>query len=529
MDKNKLLWQADLENGYYKNPILFTDYSDPDVIRVGDTFFMTASSFNCVPGLPVLVSKDLVSWEICNYGVTHLPFETYDSPAHGKGIWAPSIRYHHNKYWIFVGMPDEGIFMTHTEDPFGEWCPLICIWSGKGFIDPCPFWDEDGKAYIVHAYAKSRIGFQSKLGLLPMSQDGTKCIGEDRFIFDGSKTQPTIEGPKVYKRGKYYYIFAPAGGVATGWQTVLRSTSIYGPYEEKIVMHQGSTEVNGPHQGGLVDTPNQEEWFVHFQDKGVYGRIVHLQPVRWKNDWPIIGENPNEESIGKPVLKYKKPSGCQAVEPTEPETSDDFQEGRLGLSWQWLANPKENYYSMNERKGYLRLYAVNPNNIANDVLYNCGNVLTQKIAAPDFEMVTKIDVSQLKVGTKSGVTVFGMSYAYVAIIKKEEDVYLQYVTSQGKDEDIKENLQWEKKIQLDQDANIWFKINFNKTEKCQFSTSVDGVKYNQTTDYFTPSQGKWVGAKIGLFALNEKLTNSESYIDVEYVKFMRDELELCNV
>ena len=215
------------------------------------TIFMTASSFNCTPGLPILHSKDLVNWRLVNYAFKNLDLPGYDRPMHGCGIWAPSIRYHNGLFWICVGLPDEGIYMTTAEDPFDEWSPLFCIKPGKGWIDPCPFWDDDGQAYLVHAFANSRCGIKSKLILHRMAPDGTGVLNEGKIIFDGTVDHPTVEGPKMYKRNGYYYIMAPAGGVTNGWQTVLRSQSIWGPYEDRIVLRQGSTPVNGPHQGDI--------------------------------------------------------------------------------------------------------------------------------------------------------------------------------------------------------------------------------------------------------------------------------------
>ena len=211
------LWKADLGNGKFQNPILFADYSDPDVIRVGDTFYMTASSFNYIPGLPILISKDLINWKLVNYALEKIDYDSYDTPQHAKGVWAPAIRYHNGEYYIYYGMPDEGIFMVKTKDPLGKWDKPVLVLEGKGLIDPCPFWDENGSAYIIHGYAKSRIGFKSYLGIFPMSSSGEEAIGEDKILFNGVATQPTIEGPKVYKRNGYYYIVAPAGGVKTGW------------------------------------------------------------------------------------------------------------------------------------------------------------------------------------------------------------------------------------------------------------------------------------------------------------------------
>ncbi|MDR3594524.1 glycoside hydrolase 43 family protein [Clostridium sp.] len=512
----EMLWKADLENGMYRNPILHTDYSDPDVIRVGDTFYMTASSFNYIPGLPILISKDLVNWNLVNYAVKNIPYKDYDLPAHGRGIWAPSIRYHDNKFWIFVGMPDEGIFMTNTEDPLGEWSPLTCVWEGKGFIDPCPLWDDDGRSYVVHAYAKSRIGFKSKLGIFEISPDGKKAISEDRFIFDGTETQPTIEGPKIYKRDGMYYILAPAGGVSVGWQTALRSKNIYGPYEEKIVMHQGNTDINGPHQGGLVDTLSGEEWFIHFQDKGVYGRICHLQPVNWENGWSIIGIDNDGDGIGEPVLSFKKPDGCKAVESYEPDTSDDFTNKSIQLQWQWLANSKDNFYSLSDNPGKLRLYNLNTTGENKAVIWNSANILTQKVVCPTFVAEIKIDFTSLSVGSKAGMLIIGGEYASMCIERTQEEINIVYLESEGEDKKQFENII--ERIPFEDSYEIYFKMEFNGDVTCTFYYSIDGLQWSKAVKDFFPKKGTWVGARIGIFAITDGEVKKRGYADFSYFK-----------
>ena len=258
----------------YQNPVLHADYSDPDVCRVGEDYWMTASSFNCFPGLPILHSRDLVNWELVGAALTEYPGAGWDGPEndfrtvvhHGKAVWAPAIRFHEGWYYIYVGDPDRGIFMVRTQDPAGPWEPPVWVVREKGFIDPCPFWDEDGKAYLSHGCAGSRAGVKSILFVAPMAPDGTRLLGPSRIVYDGHLSQPTIEGTKFYKRGGKYYTFSPAGGVATGWQTVLRADNPFGPYEERIVMAWAPGTVNGPHQGAWVDTPEGEDWFLHFQD-----------------------------------------------------------------------------------------------------------------------------------------------------------------------------------------------------------------------------------------------------------------------
>ncbi|NLJ89429.1 MAG: glycosyl hydrolase 43 family protein [Clostridiales bacterium] len=519
----EVLWQADKGNGRYKNPILFADYSDPDVIRVEDTYYMTASSFNYTPGLPILVSKDLVNWKLVNYALDNINYPSYSNPAHGKGVWAPAIRYHKGEFYIYYGMPDEGIFMVKTDDPYGKWSEPVLVLKGKGYIDPCPFWDEDGKAYVIHGYAKSRIGFKSILGIFPMSPDGTKAIGEDKFIFDGTKTQVTIEGPKVYKRNGWYYILAPAGGVTNGWQTALRSKNIYGPYEEKIVMHQGSAPINGPHQGGLVDTPFKDEWFVHFQDKGVYGRITHLQPVKWVDGWPVIGSDPNNTGCGEPVLEHSKPmTESIDIEPIYLEASDDFSGDKLSLQWQWLGNHRDDFYSLTERPGYLRLYSLNPSGDEIVTLWNSSNILTQKIVSPTFMTEVKVDISKLENNGQAGLVMIGGQYAYLAIRKEDNKKYLVYVEASVNDKDkASEEVLYHSPID-DEIKEVIFRLKFyveDDKETVSMAYSLDSESFVDIEYKILPVKATWTGGKVGLFSL--ALTNEEKhgYADFEYIKF----------
>ena len=273
-------WTPDQGDGTYRNPVILADYSDPDVVRVGEEFYLVASSFNCTPALPILHSPDLVNWTILAHALPRLPSPRYDVPQPGSGVWAPSIRWHGGRFWIFFPLVDEGLFVTTAPDPAGPWSPIRCVQAGAGLIDPCPLWDDDGRAYLVHAYAASRSGIKHRLRVCPMAPDGSRLLGEGEVVFEDPARHPTMEGPKFLKKDGLYYILAPAGGVSTGWQVALRSRDVYGPYEDKVVLHQGASPINGPHQGALVDTPCGQWWFVHFSDAGPYGRIVHLQPVR---------------------------------------------------------------------------------------------------------------------------------------------------------------------------------------------------------------------------------------------------------
>lgn len=490
-------WIADLGNGNFKNPILYADYSDPDVIRVGDDFFMTASSFTYVPGLPILHSKDLVNWKIVSYAVKKLP-ERYNKPVHGCGVWAPSIRYNNGRYYIYFGDPDIGIFMASTEDPFGEWDDLVLVKEGVGLIDTCPLWDDDGKAYIVHGYANSRCGIKSKLAICEMTPDGKKAITEDVIIYDGTVSHPTLEGPKFYKKDGYYYIMAPAGGVPTGWQVAFRSKNVYGPYEDRIVLRQGKTDINGPHQGGWVELENGESWFIHFQDLDTYGRIIHLQPVTWKDGWPTMGENVDSGYCGQPVAEYKKPNVGKEYPIEVPQTSDGFDSDKLGLQWQWQANNKAEWYSLTENPGKLRLYAVKAETENDKLMWNMPNVLTQLWQAPSMTTTVKVDVEEGKAKTKAALAIVGLKYSYISISGSGR---LSQVVGTVNGANVKEEIVMDKDLGTSSvylRSEVCGKVN-GKVAKCKFSYSLDGETFVPFGEEFLAKEGKWVGAKHGIF------------------------------
>ena len=498
------MWIADQGDGTYTNPILYTDYSDPDVIRVGEDYFMVASSFCNAPAVPLLHSKDLVNWTVINYIMRKLPFPRYDRPEHGCGAWAPSIRFHDGTYYVFIPFPDEGIMMCKTDDPWGEWSEPAFVKQVTGWIDPCPFWDDDGKAYMVTAFARSRIGFNSYLYLSPMEQDCSGVLGDGKFVFDGHDTQPIIEGPKLYKRNGYYYIFAPAGGVEAGWQTVLRARNIYGPYEEKIVMRQGSSPVNGPHQGAWVDTPSGENWFIHFQDVGNAGRIIHLQPMRWEKDWPVIGVN-DEGGCGEPVLRHPKPNVGVSYPAHAPEDSDDFAGDRLGLQWQWNANPKDGWYTM-EKPG-LKLYAQSVERAVQ--LCDVPNLLLQKWPAPEFQITACLHLSEMQDGDAAGLVSQCLHYSALAAVKEKGKIYLEQRSGNWSktDETAAGKEEW-------QGDSLYLRMIVRQSQKVEFAISADGQSFAVfgKPEYATP--GRWVGAKVGLFAVcqeeNKDITNAQN-------------------
>lgn len=512
MDKTKIhkMWIADQGDGTYTNPILYTDYSDPDAIRVGEDYFMIASSFCNTPAVPLLHSKDLVNWKVINYIMDQLPFDYYDKPVHGCGTWAPAIRYHEGTYYVFIPMPDEGIMMCKTTDPWGKWSEPAYVRKVVGWIDPCPFWDEDGKAYMVTAFARSRIGFKSMLYMSPIEPDCSGVLDDGQFIYDGHATQPTIEGPKLYKRNGYYYIFAPAGGVKPGWQTVLRSKNIYGPWEEKIVLHQGNSPVNGPHQGAWVDTPDGQDWFLHFQDVGNAGRIVHLQPMHWENDWPVIGVNA-VDGCGEPVLRYKKPEVGATYPIDTPEDSDFFEGDRLGLQWQWNANYKREWYELKDGQLLLHAQAADPKTQLCDI----SNLLLQKWPAPEFSITTCLHLEQMKDGDVAGLVSLGGCYTALAVQKIHGKMSLQQRTGNWtKDDEVRTGLgEWNSDV-------IYIQMKVEKETYRTFYVGTTEENLQPVGQMVEATPGRWVGVKDGLFAINEQGVSGGS-VAADYFVYQR--------
>jgi len=514
------VWVADQGNGSYKNPVLNADYSDPDAIRVGDDYYLTSSSFEDIPGLPILHSKDLVNWTIIGHALHRQPpFEHFMKSRHGEGVWAPALRYRNGEFYLYYPDPDFGIYLTKAKNPAGPWSEPVLVVEGKGIIDPCPLWDEDGKVYLVHAYAGSRAGVKSIIAVKRLNSEGTKAIDEGVLVYDGHETDVTIEGPKLYKRNGYYYIFAPAGGVPTGWQLILRSKSIYGPYERKIAMAQGKSTVNGPHQGAWVTTQTGEDWFLHFQDKDAYGRVVHLNPMKWVNDWPVIGVDTDGDGTGDPVLTYKKPNvGGKTYPIATPVETDEFNDAKLGLQWQWQANPKATWVFSNPGKGSLRLFTDKaPEDSKN--LWEAPNVLLQKFPADKFMVTTKLTFTpnEKLENEKAGLTIMGFSYANLSLKSKKDGIYLVYTL--GKDA-VKGKPEDEKIVtKIDnRKAPVYFRVKVSEGAKCQFSYSLDGQTFTDAGDTFQAEVARWKGAKVGLFATRDTQTNDSGFADFDWFR-----------
>ena len=476
----------------YTNPVLNADWSDPDVIRVGDDFYLTASSFGRVPGLPLLHSRDLVNWTLIGHALQRLePAREFRTPRHDRGVWAPALRYHDERFWIFWGDPDQGIFQINAPEIRGPWTRPHLLKEGKGLIDPCPLWDDDNdEAYLVHAWAKSRAGIKNRLTGHRMHPDGTTLLDDGKVIVDADRIPGwfTLEGPKVHQHDGWYWIFAPAGGVETGWQGAFRSRGFFGPYEEKVVLEQGDTDINGPHQGAWVSTPSGEDWFLHFQQRGAYGRLVHLQPMRWEDEgWPAIGD------AGAPVAVHRKPD-LPPQPPAAPATDDDFPGGRYGRQWQWTANPQDGWATHHSGDG-LRLTCARTAD-AHD-LRRLPNLLTQRLPGTPAAVEVELRLHSEELGARAGLAVLGDAYSWIGL-ERGADGRAMFVHRFA--EPVAERERDAGEPSLASSGRVRLRIEIGTGARCRFFYDVgDGPR--ATGQVFAATPWRWVGALLGLFSL----------------------------
>ncbi|MEU4148106.1 glycoside hydrolase family 43 protein [Streptomyces parvulus] len=476
----------------YTNPVLNADWSDPDVVRVGDDFYLTASSFGRAPGLPLLHSRDLVNWTLVGHALDRLePAHAFAAPRPDGGVWAPSLRHHADRFWIFWGDPDQGILQVNAPEIRGPWTAPRLVKAGKGLIDPCPLWDEEtGEAHLVHAWARSRSGIGNRLTGHRMHPDGTEVLDEGRVIVDGDRIPGwfTLEGPKAYRHDGWFWILAPAGSVGTGWQGAFRSRSFFGPYEERVVLEQGDTDVNGPHQGGWVRTASGEDWFLHFQQRGAYGRVVHLQPMAWGADgWPVLGDG------GTPVTEHRRPA-LPPQPPAEPATGDDFPGGRHGRQWSWAANPRDGWATQHSGDG-LRLACVRSED-AHD-LRRLPSVLTQRLPGEPRVIEVELRLDSEEPGARAGLAVLGAAYRWIGLQRDADGTahlvhrFAEPVATAERDADPPRPAP---------EGRALLRVETVAGARCRFSCDLgDGPR--PTGRDFAAAPWGWVGALLGLFAL----------------------------
>jgi beta-xylosidase len=386
---------SDNGNGTYTNPVISADFPDPDVIRVGDVYYMVNTTMFTFPGATILKSHDLVNWEYCCN-----PLEKIENTAcynldgcnrYGHGQWASSLKYNNGKFYLHFNTLNEGSYLLTATDPEGTWTKTKLASS---FYDAGLFFDDDGKVYIVYGINNLHIAqLDANFNVI---KDQAITYGTIQAGLDNSAT----EGSHLYKINDYYYIYSTTGGYYAT-QVAYRSTSIFGPYDEKEVFNS-----NRIHQGALVQTQTGEWWTILFADKGALGRFPNLLPVTWVDNWPVIGA----------VTTNKKPNVGKDYPVTALPTNDNFRNYKLGMQWSWNHNPNNSKWSLTERPDYLRLKTVS----VVDSLHNAKNTLTQRIFAYPQDLAhsygtMKMSIKNMLEGDVAGLAVFQNPYAYIAV------------------------------------------------------------------------------------------------------------------
>lgn len=471
---------GDQGDGTFVNPVLCADYSDPDVIRVGDKYYMTCSEFHYM-GMPMLESDDMVNWRIIGqiYNRIDLPiFERME--GYGDGTWAPALRYHDGRFYVFVCMPHTGLYMTSAQHPEGPWEPLHLVQAANGWEDPCPLWDDQGNAWL----GRSQLG-AGPIYIHRMSPDGRRLLDEGVKVYEG----PVAEGTKLFIRDGYYYLSIPEGGVGTGWQTVLRSKSIYGPYEGRRVLEQGVTDVNGPHQGALVDTPDGEWWFYHFQSMDPQGRVLHLQPVRWMPDgFPMIGQDVDGNGVGEPMKVVPMPRTGKRQKPMLPQTSDNFDNGQLGIQWQTNHNATPDGISVHRRKGWLSIQA-----LPAEKLEKARNQLAQKTMGYRSEATVRLSTTDMTSGQRAGMALLGGIINGAGVMVTDDGQMHIYFDEHGHAKPLPQPI-------LPPHSDVWIRLTINAArQQHQFSYSLDGKHFIPIGITFREWSHGWKGTHISLY------------------------------
>ncbi|MBP1967900.1 glycoside hydrolase family 43 protein [Paenibacillus aceris] len=507
---------GDQRDGTYVNPVLPGDYSDPDVIRVGEDYYCISSTLHCSPGMAVLHSKDLVSWKMIGHVVSDLtsigPEYNYDRMnRYGRGVWAGSIRFHKNKFWVYFFTPDEGLFMSTAAEPAGPWEPLHQVWEVSGWDDCCSFWDDDGQGYLV----TTNFADNYNIHLFKLSGDGKELLHDSDTIIHQYKGS---EANKIYKIDGYYYFFHSEVRCEEGKDVrvviMLRSKSIYGPYEEKELIHTHGIEIDRePNQGGLVQTALGEWYFISHQGTGGYyeGRTLHLLPVTWVDGWPIIGNDTDGDGIGEMVWGGSKP--INGYPTTVLSTNDDFERWVLEPQWEWNHQPKDGKWSLTERPSYLRLYACRP--IEKDNFFTVSNIISQRAFRTVHNTATaKIDVSGMVDEQEAGLCHFAQTYCTIGVQQRKGTRVLKYNNSG--------TIELGPQLRV---STIWLRSVWNIDGINRFEYSVDGMHFTSFGGVYQLGWGNYRGDRIGLYCYNSE--SEQGYIDADWFCYEAAEEVRC--
>lgn len=515
-------WTADNGNGTFTNPIFYEEFSDPDLIRVGDDYYLTGTTMHTMPGLPVLHSKDLVNWELLSYAVERLNVGPEirleeGKDFYGQGIWAPCFRYHEGVFYIFSNVNRYGTYIFSSTKPEGPWQQKK---MKVGLHDLSVLFDDDGKIYAVWGYDEVKM-----VQLTPDLLDTVP--GTTRIIIE--KSSGAGEGCHIYKiDGKYYITNTNYDPVC--YQVCLRADAPYGPYTVNVMSAKENFGVGqrlrvwntrtGPpfeitrypenyvgcipmHQGGIVQVQSGEWWGWSMLDFNSVGRVTALSPVTWEDGWPYFGLPGN---LTRSPRTWVKPNTGFNSEPNHPfDRNDDFSGPELKNVWQWNHLPDDDKWSLDERKGFLRLHA-----LPSDNFWQAKNSLTQRGIGPESVATTEIEVAHLQDGDIAGLALLNLPYAWIGIIKKEGKNILRFY-----------NQQENKIIDTGIDQNtIWLQAHCNfDADIGKLRYSLDGKNYWEIgRDILLPYQLRtFQGVRYALFNFNSE-GKEGGYADFNWFK-----------
>jgi beta-xylosidase len=500
---------GDQGDGTYVNPVIPGDYSDIDAIRVGSDYYAISSTMQFSPGMVVIHSKDLVNWEIIGHvadDLTRIGSElNWDRMnRYGRGIWAGSIRYYKNKFWVYFGTPDEGFFMSSATNPAGPWEPLHQVWKTSGWDDCCSFCDDNGQLYFVatHINIDPKNNKKYNIHLFKMTPDGKQLIMESDSIIHQSQGS---EANKLYKiNGMYYHYFSEVKG--EGRVVMMeRSKNIYGPWEIKQLNH--SKKGTDPNQGGIIQLEDGNWWFfTHFGTGTWAGRVANLLSITWVDGWPIIGEV-GTDGIGNMIWSAKKPINSSAI--VVPQSSDDFDNKSLSVRFEWNYQPRAEKWSLTERPGYMRLKAFTPINPSDkrNILFRAGNTLTQRcMRTNSSEATIKLDITGMVDGQMAGLCHFARIYSNLGI-KQNAGIRTLGYDNNGQETEgpqITTN-------------TIWLRSTWGYDGISQYSYSTDGETFTPFGATYQLSWGFYRGDRIGIY--NYNAIENKGFVDVDWFEY----------
>lgn len=498
---------GDQRNGQYANPVLPGDFSDLDAIRVGQKYYAISSTMQYSPGMAVLESDDLVNWAFVAHVVSDLtildPQLNWDKMSRpGHGIWAGSIRYHNQRFWVYFGTPDQGIFMSTAQTPEGPWSPARLVLSAPGWDDPCPFWDDDGQVYLVatHFAPQGASGDSYNIHLFRMNADGQSVnTGSDRIIHRSNGS----EANKLYKISGFYYHYYSQVQEEGRVPMMERARNLDGPWESHQLMHVNGKIDKEPNQGGLIELPSGQWYFLTHQGRGDWeGRAGVLLPVTWIRGWPILGRE-GQDGIGRMVWSAPKP--IPGFPPTNLAASDSFEASSLKPEWEWNYQPRPGMWSLTEHPGSLRLHAFPPLKPLD--FHTIPNILTQRSYRTSHNQVTvKFDLSGMVDGQRAGLAHFSKGWSSVSVVQSRKQRTLRY----------------------DRDGisvaagpvagnTLYLRSEWDFEGRNHFYSSLDGRTFEAVGAVSQLKWGFYRGDRIGIFTSNPK--DAAGFVDIDDFKY----------